>query len=337
MADLSSRPMEPVFVLGNPRSGTTMLRLMLTSHPLIGIPPESDFIVRLFPRFGHQRALSQADAIALGKCLAGNPVDLAEHWEVPLDALIGDGRGLTGLSYAEACAEIYLGYRRAKGLPSALLWGDKNNAYGHYIDLLARLFPAGRFIHLVRDGRAVLNSYRMLDATDDTKYAPILPKDARAVALRWSDTVGRVDRHLARYAANRSISLRYEDLVSDPEGQARRLCGFLSVPYEAEMLDFHIKNAEQALEPRKYGWKANTFKPLDVAKRDAWRTKLSPETLAEFEAIAGPTLRRQSYDVTAGPRGAAPGTWRFRLNARMREAMRHARVVGVGLRQRFAG
>ena len=47
------RTEDPVFILANPRSGSTLFRLMLAAHPSIVIPPESEFIVKLYPKFGH--------------------------------------------------------------------------------------------------------------------------------------------------------------------------------------------------------------------------------------------------------------------------------------------
>lgn len=329
--------MKPVFLIGNPRSGTTMLRLMLTSHEDIGIPPESEFIARLFSRYGHVKNFSQSDLTAFRNDLSGDPINLAEQWEVSLADLIPDSETLIGQPYAMVCASIYRAYQQAKGLAPTQLWGDKNNAYSQYVDLLAGLYPDARFVHLLRDGRAVLNSYRKVSADDDNKYAPVLPKDAREVALRWSDTTSRIERHLERFARQRWISLRYEDLLKEPEAQSRRLCEFLDLPYDAGMLEFHLRNSEQALEPKKYGWKANTFHPLDKKKSTSWLTELPPEALEQFESIASPALRKHGYVPVTQASGAGLDTLKFRLGARAREMARHARLNIVRFRGLVGG
>lgn len=326
------QPAKPVFILGNPRSGTTMLRLMLTSHEDIGIPPESEFIVRLFSRYGHLKSFSQSEIAEFRNSLSGDPIDLAEQWEVPLDALFYDAQALLGKPYAEVCASIYRAYQRAKGLAPTQLWGDKNNAYSQYVDLLARLYPEARFVHLLRDGRAVLNSYRKLSTEDDNIYAPVLPKDAFEVALRWTDTTSRIERHLRQHAVRRWISIRYEDLLEEPEAQSRHLCKFLDLPYDPSMLEFHLRNSEQSLEPKRYGWKANTFLPLDKKKSTSWLTELSPRALERFESIASPALRRYGYEPVTQTSAAGLETLKFRFGAKAREMARRARLNIIRIR-----
>ena len=327
----------PIFLLGNPRSGTTMVRLMLTSHRAIGIPPESEFIVKLYSAFGHISSFSSQQAQAFRAALSGEPINLAEQWEVSLDELIPSDRELIGMDYATVCASIYQSYQAAKGLPRTEMWGDKNNAYGQYVDLLASLFPKAKFIHLVRDGRAVLNSYRKLEVSADKKYAPLLPQNASMVALRWRDAVERIERHLKRYAPDRSISLRYEDVLADPEGQSRRLCDFLGLEYDPDMLEFHTKNAEQGLEPRSYSWKANTFQPLDAQKGAKWLSELCQEDLKAFEAVARPLLVDQGYEPTMPNAAGRSGSLKFAFLATTREYLRHLRVLLVNARKRLTG
>ncbi len=324
----------PIFVVGNPRSGTTLLRLVLTSHSQISIPPESEFIVRLFPKYGHIKLFDESAAYHLRRDLGGGILDLAEQWEVPLEDLVGDLRRHFGKTYAQVCSSIYRAYQVAKGLEPKRLWGDKNNAYGNYLDVLTYLYPTARFVHIVRDGRAVLNSYRLLDVPAGQRYAPRLPKDVRDVAFHWTDTVGRIDRHLTRYASGRHVTVRYENIISDFESEIGRLCAFLGLEYETEMQDFYKRNAENNLEPRKYSWKENTFRPIDAKRGDAWRDSLDASEAAEFEAEAASTLRRYGYALDFRPRRPNPrvSLLGMRSGAKIRETLRGLRLRLVACR-----
>lgn len=319
---------EPVFILGNPRSGTTLFRLVLTAHSEIGIPPESEFIVALFKRYGAVRAFDAPTLEALKSDLGGGRIDLATQWKVDIELLFKEPDKFLGKSYAAVCAQLYREYQTVRGFEETAIWGDKNNAYGNYIDVLSYLYPSARFIHLVRDGRAVLNSYKKLKVDEKQKYAPLLPKDARSVAQKWIDLTGRIDKHLRKYAPERHMTIRYEDLVSEFDTAAKRLCDFLGIEYDVNMQHFDELNRRYELEPREYGWKENTFKPINQARCDSWRTELNDDDIRVFEVEAATALARYGYPNLFGDAGAQASVLRSRilLNGRVREALRAARL-----------
>lgn len=289
----------PVFILGNPRSGTTLFRLVLTAHPKIGIPPESEFIVAAFKRFGSVRCFDASALEALKSDLNGDVVNLGEQWKVDINELFCDSDNFLGKDYAGVCSQLYRQFQIIRGFEQIEIWGDKNNAYGNYVDVLTYLFPSARFIHLVRDGRAVLNSYKKLETNPGHKYAPILPKTAQSVALRWVDTVSRIDRHLSRLAPENHLTVRYEDVLSNFVPEIGRVCKFLGIEYESKMLHFDQLNRRHELEPHEYGWKKNTYKPLDSKKAVSWRTELAMQEMEIFERQAASILCRFDYPLVS--------------------------------------
>lgn len=325
---------QPVFILGNPRSGTTFFRLVLTAHSKIGIPPETDFIVRHFLRYGHIHSFSEDQWNSFAAELFNGPIDLRERWKVTATDLLLNKNDFVGKSFSAICSQIYQNYQSARGFAAKEVWGDKNNAYGNYIDVLNYIFPSARYIHLVRDGRAVLNSYRKLEAQPRQLRAPMLPKDAKEVAFRWVDMTGRIDRHLRKYAPDRHLCLRYEDIIGDFENEIARVTHFLGIQYEEEMRDFYKMNRKHEFEPREYAWKENTFKPLDPEKKDAWLTELTECDIEAFERGAAKTLIRYNYDLktTASWRAQSSVSKKRMFSALFREKMRAARLAALKLR-----
>jgi hypothetical protein len=323
----------PLFILGHPRSGTTLIRLILTSHSHIGVPPESEFIVKLFPRYGHIQRFSEEDSVELMTDLSGRVIDLSEQWEIDLEALLPQRYALVGKSYSEVCAHIYQAYQSAKQLSNILIWGDKNNAYHNYIDVLTYLYPKAKFVCVIRDGRAILNSIKQLEYPEGQKYAPRLSRTPRQVALEWSDTISRLDRHLKKYASGKSISIRYEDVLNDFEGQIGAVCDFLGIQYEPEMKEYYANNSALSLEPARYSWKKNTFRSLDTTKGSTWYKLLTKSEVMEFERYAGSKLDYCGYPLSGKEIETKDFlSVKFGAESRLRELLRHARFKLVASR-----
>ncbi|MBL3563681.1 sulfotransferase [Rhodovulum sulfidophilum] len=324
----------PVFVVGNPRSGTTLFRLILTAHSKVGIAPETAFIIRLYPRYGHVKRFDERTLDRFEADLNRTSIDLESHWKTTIRDLFARKEDFVGRSYPEVCAQLYRNFHKVRGLGPVEIWGDKNNAYGNYLDVLNHLFPTARFIHVVRDGRAVFNSYKKLPKNEAHKYAPALPRDARAVSLRWVDMVSRIDRQLARKAPGRHLAVRYEDVLQNFQPTMDKVCAFMGLEYQEAMRGFDQLNRKFELEPHEYGWKENTFKPLDPDKTSSWRTELGLEEIAIFERESAEVLTHYGYRLETQADSSSAGR-DFRpeiVKGRAKEFMRSARFTAIRAR-----
>jgi hypothetical protein len=265
----------PFFVVGSARSGTTLLRLMLNAHREVAVPPESRFITELWTGDPEIETRVYLGALAAHKRFTA--------WELPIEAVahaIGDA---PTVAYAKAIDATYSAYAGAR---SKTRWGDKTPRYVEHIPFLARLFPDGRFVHLVRDGRNVALSYA------DVPFGPkTVARAAELWAKRVSDgiTAGRA------LEPGRYLELRYEDLVVDIEGRARELTEFLDLPFDPGMLDYTEKSRSDVL-PRaaKYNPKV-TERPMANAR--SWEKDMPDRHVAVFEAVAGETLAELGYPL----------------------------------------
>ncbi len=263
----------PFFIIGSARSGTTLLRLMLNAHRDVAVPPESRFVVELYDGSDEVEVESFLGQLGAHKRF--------EAWDLPLEAVRDEIGAAPKAAYADAVAAPFRAYARVHG---KRVWGDKTPRYVEHIPFLMQLFPQGRFIHLIRDGRNVALSYADV---------PFGPKNVAKAAVLWADRVQKgcfAGRSLER---GRYIEIRYEDLVDDAAGEARDICEFLGLEFDEGMLDY-TERARDAVLTR-----AARFNPHVTEKPSrtrAWEDEMPPDQVEVFEAVAGPVLSELGYE-----------------------------------------
>jgi hypothetical protein len=286
----ASRPDGPFFVVGAHRSGTTLLRFMLSSHPRLYLPPESEFIPALFGRYptrslNRRRARRNLDSIFR--------LRFAREWrgDPPrIDELVPEGDAVTPARLVDA---LYTAYADQHG---AARWGDKTPTYTSHIDLLHRIFPKASFIHLIRDGRDVAVS--VLDTWGRRSHVDLV-----FAAMTWKRRVRDARRSADRLDPDAYLELRYEELVAEPEQQLRRVCRFLGEDFHPAMLDFQRTAKESVPEG---GFHDAVRNPLSSGRVERWRNEMSDRDLRTYEAVAGPALAELGYETVSrrGPSAA---------------------------------
>ncbi len=184
-----------VFVLGCDRSGTTLVQKMLTSHPELHITYETGFsatIRHLHRPNGFEPVLH---ALEMTPQLSG----------VDFNGLRDEIRANNAVQFADLIA---LAYRRVAAHHGKSRWGDKTPAYTRHILPLAMMFPAARFIHVVRDPRAVAVSWVPTNWGPNTFWH---------AGRTWSDEVGLATADFALLDPWRRLTIRFEDVVRDPD------------------------------------------------------------------------------------------------------------------------
>jgi hypothetical protein len=205
-----------VFLIGPPRSGSTLLTRMLGAHSAIHAPEEPHLLTPL-AHLGYYERVSQApydpiiSEVAIRQLVSALPAGEADY----LDALRAYSDALYG--------------RLLAGSGRALLL-DKTPAYALVLDFVAKLYPKARYVVLTRHPLAVWESVvgSFFDGDHETAHAhnPILERYVPAIARFLRDAT--VPRH----------HLRYEELVTEPERQMRSLCDFLGIEFEQGMVEY---------------------------------------------------------------------------------------------------
>ncbi|MEP6940126.1 MAG: sulfotransferase [Rudaea sp.] len=286
-------PPFPVIV-GAPRSGTTMLRLMLDAHPDLAVPPETGFLALLPGLHGEGDALRESALQVITRYPSEAPgwADFGIA-EADLALCFAAIHPFTVASAARAFYRLYASrFGKSRG-------GDKTPSYCFHIAAISRLMPEARFIHLVRDGRDVALSLR------DLWFAP--GREMETLAAHWVAHVAAAESSAVEAPR---LRVHYEELVLQPELVLRRICEFIELPFHEDMLRSHERATQRLGEPADRVWLDGSFRvsreqrlhqqrnaclPPAHARVHAWRREMRPDDILRFAAIAGPLLHRLGY------------------------------------------
>jgi sulfotransferase family protein len=319
MTGMSSRP---IFLVGCPRSGTTLLSTILHAHPNIGMPPETRFLLPAYrgrEQFGNLD--EPASRRAVGEFITGpetNFKDLKLDRGRVIDAVVAAPPTL-----GSAFATVWREFAHDRG---ATRWGEKRPAYWQDMDVILRLFPTAQVIHLVRDPRAVVASLQAVPWYHRASH------DATALWVVVDSELRRLGRRLGPDSYHR---LRYEDLLADPRQQLTALCDYLGEDFDERMLD-HVDAAGDIVPSRKT-WHTRVHQPLDPSRIDAWQRSLTPAQSGLIEVMGRLAMYRNGYrssDISGRPDPSGVAGF-VRRAVELRGVMTRRRLVDARLRRRF--
>lgn len=294
---------DPVLLGGENRSGTTLLSVVLDSHPDLVVGPELDFIEP--PNLG-EHILAACDLLAAGDPRVLGPGTDTEdpYWyhgahfvkqclrfgvgPDELKSLVKASARQLGSdlsAFEDRCVlinEIGEFRRRAVG---ARRWGIKLQRKIQRVDDYAALWPRAHFIHIVRDGRDLAASH--VKTVPSWGY-----RTAAQAAHGWMEVVARPHKVAP---AGRYLEIRYEDLVSSPRETIGRMVRFLGLRWDDALM--RHSEVQHSLLANPWGHPAadGVVKPLYANRAGRFRTDLTPGQVAEFEEIAKPELQRLGY------------------------------------------
>jgi glycosyltransferase involved in cell wall biosynthesis len=290
--DVKNLPPMPMIV-GNPRSGTTLLRLMLDAHPDLAIPPETHFIPELFQLEGDRHHLREA----FYKKLTADP-----RWpdfHLSADSFFTHLVNIDPFTITAGLRCFYQMYAKRFGKSR---WGDKTPPYVFRIHDIQTLLPEAHFIHIIRDGRDVALSMKGMfwGAGDDM--------EGQASNWIWRIREGRQQAQFCQHY----LEVRYEELITNPTKVLQAICAFINLPYHSQMEDYY-QSAESRLNEFNALYKPDgtclrtkeqylsihslTSQSPDQSRIGRWKREMSNEDRAKYEAIAGAMLRDLGYET----------------------------------------
>ncbi len=205
-----------IFLIGSPRSGSTLTARMLGSHSHVHAPPETHLLTPL-AHLGYYASVERAP-------YDPNITRQAAH---ELVKALPDGED-DYLAALRACSDLI--YQRLLGATGAKWLLEKTPAYALVLDFVAKLYPDARYLVLTRHPLAVWSSYveSFFDGDHEVAHAhnPLLERYVPAVA------------RFLREPPVPLLQLRYETLVREPDAEMRRVCDFLDIDFEPGMVDY---------------------------------------------------------------------------------------------------
>lgn len=266
----------PFFVVGNPRSGTTLLRYMLSSHPRLYIPSETGFLP--YMGLSPDKYLSKVQVAQLldrvGK--------LNRQWA----NLVPDLDVFRAELHKPTLPHILDALYRIQIEPfDAQRWGDKTPTYIRYIPEILNIFPGARFIHVVRDGRdaslSAQKKWRQRHFYMDQTY----------LLKSWVEHIELGQAAGTELGATQYLEIRYEMLVTEPEKVLRDICQFLDEDFHAAMLD-HTQLARRTIGDRGH---VEVRKELSINSVQRWQNQLTNFEKKLADTVAGPILDSLDY------------------------------------------
>jgi Sulfotransferase family len=291
---VSSQLHQPIFVVGCPRSGTTLVQCILSATSWAFSLPETHFFSYVLPMLAlRPESPISAEHVHRARDLLANELpDLDDVWTT-----LANQHVLCALDIFLAIVEHF---RTGADLRPI----EKTPLHVMHLEQIGACFPDALFVNVVRDP---------VDVTSSLLGVPWF--ESRSVlshAQRWTEAVTAA-RAFERRHPQRLYTVVYEALVQRPEDQARALCGFLGFPFEQRMLEEFGREAARNVGSAET-WKRDVGRGVLVDRAGVWRTRMTP---GQAWLVAQATREvAQMYGYSDRPAASAPSV----LSAMAREA-----------------
>lgn len=259
---------KPVFVVGYPRSGTTITASCIGRHPDIAMPPETQFF---FEVAAEETSL---DRQRIAELLTESRMrDLELDPEAVL-ALCPE----TGCDRRTLFDAILTAYTDKVGKPRA---GEKSPMHIHHVPTLLEWYPDARIIYIMRDGRDAVHSIMGVPWTHDSIVRH---------CISWIKVVRQANDLIQRYPQS-IFKINYEALLASPESVLKNVCAFIEAPFDPVML---MPGASAAVPEWEREWKSKAEGSIIPNNGGKWRARPTMDR-ACMNVLMRDDLRAEGY------------------------------------------
>ncbi len=241
---------KPIFIVGHPRSGTSWLNKLIVSHPNLAGGPET----QLFNYY--LRPFFDTDPFV--------PWGGVNQW------VGSEGRRQI---IRNLCDDIFA-FRLAEEQKKRVV--EKTPEHALFLHEIMSIYPAAKFIHVVRDGRDV-----MLSVFAYASHLSNPPKTEEEAAARWVSMLESVEAMKLAHP-NSVCEVRYEDIASDPKSCLRQMFSFVEEKYTDGIIERIVGQH-----------------PPSKQSIGKWKTAMAPEHVRIYEEIARSCLRKWEYEIVS--------------------------------------
>jgi hypothetical protein len=296
---LSETPVN--FIIGSPRSGTTLLTTILNANSEVLCLPETKFILTFYQKFAHQHPINPffADTFSNYTALRYQKLNQRQEvllWDYDKDVYLKfDAQKLKDLTYAELMTLLLLNMgMKSKDNNAVKLVVDKEPDYTFWVKTLLSIYPNAKFLVAMRDYRSVVLS---------KKESGRRIKNVSFHAYEWLK-YGEAILSLQQQYPDKIKLIYYEQMVLNTEQQVKEICSFFNLTYDVSMLKPHEKihiqqeNLQQNVGDRDQKRIGDLIKPINTSRLEAWKNKLSASEIADIESICGKVGNKFGYQPT---------------------------------------
>ena len=282
MKDFNQNLALPIFVVGAPRSGTSLTAKILGSHAAIFYAGESNYFEDIWTRRNEIGSLEQEISLLIAVERVLNLYERFDfaHVQKLVDTLITPEKLISRVNnIGRNYGSLYLSFisllAESQGKTN---FCDCTPKHLYYLDTIFSYFPNAKVIGCVRDPRDFLSSYKhywniTLSKEKNrvrTLYNPII------TSILWRSSINALISYSNSEWADKIILLKYEDLVAHPKTEVIRICNFLEIDFTAELLQIAEHNSS-------FGSQASGIFTSSVGR---WRSSLTSEEIWFSQTIS---------------------------------------------------
>lgn len=270
----------PIFIVGCPRSGTTILAALLNLHTNIAAATETHFFNFIskqrkykwkeFDENQMKLMLDEARIIDFCKHLEIDPELLIKYFMESFDsAELSEGATQKTEFYKKKVFDVFIRALLEKKKKERFC--EKTPQHLYNVEEILKLYPEAKFIHLVRDGRDVVNSLMKM---------PWRPNGLLNNSRFWKKYIARGLKLSSKIDSSNFLTVKFEDLLQDPETVLRNICEFLDLAYQKSILYKSQTSTESVFTEWESNWKHKSKSDLDPKRIGAWKKELSDQDQA---------------------------------------------------------
>lgn len=276
--------MQSIFMVGEQRSGSNLLRLILNESPSIAAPHPPHILQRFMPLLPVYGNLDNNNNF---KKLIDDVCKLVELNPVPWDKVKLNRKEILSRCKEKSLVAVYGAvmdmYAEAH---DANAWMCKSMQNIFWADDINVYFNNPKYIYLYRDPRDVTLSF--------TK-AVIGEKHPYFIAKQWNELQKACIAQMNWHGSETIFPLSYENLLENPEKIVKKLCQFLEIEFSKEMLNFHTSREAERSAKSSSLWE-NLSQPIKSNNSKKFMTELTTEEIKIIESITGDVMDVLGYE-----------------------------------------
>lgn len=275
---------DPLFIVGTERSGSNLLRVILSCHPKLAVP-HPPHILRYFRKI--EQSYGDLNDDVPFRRLARDIAWLIRYHIYPWDIAVDPARAQREAPRRDSFGLYVAFMEQYREAHHKARWACKSTFMVDELAAISEVFPEPRVVMLVRDPRDVaVSSRQSVFSTFHPYFTAKLWTAQQEEGLRWLPTL----------APRRMWVLHYERLLAAPEPSLRALCDFIGEDFAPEMLRYFESKEAKRSAALSASW-ANTAAPIQNDRIGRYHKHLSPEEIRLVEAVAGPTMAKLGYQT----------------------------------------
>lgn len=283
---------QPIFIVGTPRSGTTLTAKILNRHTNLFMPGETHFFDDIYSL----KDVSSPFSKEIASNISSRLFDLYARYYEPddqhrIEKMFSSAESLRDkLSGCSSYADVLNRFMSMQmEYENKKRWGNNAPRDLFSIDDILAFYPDAKIIVCVRDVRAFLLSYQGKWKVTGDEHVERLKKLYHPVitSLLWKASMKLVPVLKKKVPEENLVIVKYEDLVTSPEKTVRSICGVIQEDYEPEMLNVITHNSSNA--PQVGG--------IFSTSVDRWKTDLKPEEITISQMLCKKQLHELGYDI----------------------------------------